>query len=172
VLQLRTYLTNPWRNKNDRNNYVSCFVTVFFEDDRKVDDLSWCGWPWISTCELGKRIIAHSPDLQTIRMQTYIENKWLTSMLPSQRWQFAVQWRLFMAIAFTYCGQQRSFSDLFYLGFCFIFIEKLRCSFRANLKGMKVMEKDRSVKRYATHILNLAWQAHCLLIEFKHHIPV
>lgn len=77
-------------------------------------------------------------------------------MLPSQRWQFAVQWRLFMAIAFTYCGQQRSFSDLFYLGFCFIFIEKLRCSFRANLKGMKVMEKDRSVKRYATHILNLA----------------
>jgi hypothetical protein len=79
-LQLRTYLTNPWRNKNDRNHFVSCYIMLlFFEDDRKVDDLSWYGWPWISTSELGKKITAHSLGLQTIRMQPYTDNKRLTS---------------------------------------------------------------------------------------------
>jgi len=40
VLQLRTYLTNPWRNKNDGNHFVSCFIMLFFGDDGEVDDLS------------------------------------------------------------------------------------------------------------------------------------
>ena len=49
---------------------ISCPVLLccFLGDDGKLDDLSWRGWPWISTSEFGKTITGHSQGLHTVRI--------------------------------------------------------------------------------------------------------